>query len=93
MIGLWQGVGSMVPPALWLPVGLALLGRGRLGSRATLVLMLLPLAVSLGWVLVKNVSSASGADYPLSIEPIYAGLGVSVATWLAGLALQRKEVV
>ena len=91
VIGLWHDVGSIVTPALLLPVGLALLGRARLGPRATLVLMLLPLAVSLGWVLAKNLSAAPGADYPLSIEPIYAGLGVSLFTWLAGLALHRKE--
>ncbi len=92
VIGLWHDVGSIVTPTLLLPVGLALTGRARLGSGATLVLMLLPFAVSLAWVLAKNLSPAQGADYPLSIEPIYAGLGVSLVTWLAGLALQRKEL-
>ncbi len=91
VIGLWHDVGSIVTPTLLLPVGLALVGRGRLGSRATLALMLLPFAISLGWVLAKNLSPAPGADYPWSLEPIYAGLGASLLTWLAGLALRHKE--
>jgi hypothetical protein len=72
-------------------VGLALLGRGRLGARATLALMVIPFAVALGWVLSKSLSSAPGADYPWSIEPIYAGLGASLVTWLAGFALLRRR--
>jgi len=92
VIGLWHDVGSVVTPTLLLPVGLALVGRGRLGPRFTLALMLLPFAVSLGWVLAKDLASSPAAAYPLSLEPIYAGLGVSLVTWLAGLALKRKEL-
>jgi SSS family solute:Na+ symporter len=91
VVGLWHDVGSIVTPTLLLPVGLALVGRGRLSGAATLVLMLLPLAISLGWVLAKNLSPHAAADYPLHMEPIYAGLGASLLTWLAGLALHRKE--
>jgi hypothetical protein len=72
-------------------VAFALLGRGRLGPRATLALMVVPFAVSLGWVLAKSLSSAPGAGYPWSIEPIYAGLGASFIVWLAGFALSRRE--
>jgi SSS family solute:Na+ symporter len=83
VIGLWHDVGSVVTPTLLLPVGLALLGRGRLSGGATLALMLLPLSVSLGWVLAKALSRAAVASYPLSLEPIYAGLATSLLTWLA----------
>ncbi len=91
VIAIWHDVGSIVTPTLLPAVGLALLGRGRLGGRATLALMVIPFAVSLGWVLSKSLSSAPGADYPWSIEPIYAGLGASLVTWLAGFALLRRR--
>lgn len=87
VIGLWHDLGSVVTPTLLLPVALALLERGRLGSRATLALMLVPFAISLGWVLVH----AGGAPYPWSIEPIYAGLSASLVTWGVGHAWFRKE--
>jgi hypothetical protein len=91
VIALWHDVGSVVTPTLLPPVAFALLGRGRLGSRATLALMLVPFGVSLGWVLSRSFSSAPVADYPWSIEPIYAGLGASFLVWLAGFALIRRE--
>jgi SSS family solute:Na+ symporter len=91
VIALWHDVGSVVTSTLLLPVGLALLGHGRLRPRPTLALMLIPFAVSLGWVLAKPLSPVPGADYPWSIEPIYAGLGASILTWLAGLAFQHRE--
>ena len=92
VISLWHDVGSVVTPTLLLPVAFALLGRGRLGSRATLALMLVPFTVSLGWVLTKSLSSAPGAEYPWSIEPIYAGLGASFLVWLAGFSISLREL-
>ncbi|HEV2105219.1 MAG TPA: sodium:solute symporter family protein [Candidatus Eisenbacteria bacterium] len=83
VIGLWHDLGSIVTPVLLLPVALALLGRGRPGPRATLALMLIPGLVALGWVLWKAFPPAGAAGYPWSIEPIYAGLAASLATWAA----------
>jgi SSS family solute:Na+ symporter len=91
VVGLWHDVGSIVTPTLLLPVGLALIGRAKLSGGATLLLMLLPLAISLGWVLTKNFATDPAADYPLHLEPIYAGLGVSLLTWLAGLAWKTRR--
>jgi solute:Na+ symporter, SSS family len=85
VIGLWHDIGSVITPVLLLPVGLALAGRGRLGSRWTVALMLVPGAVALGWVLAKTFAWLPG--YPFGLEPIYAGLGASLATWLAGRVL------
>lgn len=93
VIGLWHDVGSVVTPTLLLPVGLALAGRGRPGPRGTLALMLLPFAVSLAGVLAHDLAPAATARFPLNIEPIYAGLAVSLGTWLASLAFPRKESV
>lgn len=85
VIGLWHDIGSVVTPVLLLPVSLALAGRGRLGARWTVALMLVPGALSLFWVLARPFGWLPG--YPFGIEPIYAGLGASLLTWLAGRSL------
>jgi SSS family solute:Na+ symporter len=89
VIGLWHDLGSIVTPTLLLPVALALGGRGRLGPRRTMALMLVPAAVSLSWVLAKALAWLP--DYPFHLEPIYAGLGASALTWLAGRAFSPVD--
>jgi len=89
VIALWHGIGSVATPMLLLPVATALTGRGRLGPRWTVAFMALPGLVSLCWVLAKSFAWTPG--YPLRLEPIYAGLGASLLTWLAGRALSRRE--
>ena len=82
VIGLWHDLGSITTPALLLPVGLALAGRGRPGPRGALLLMLVPLLVSLAWVLYAHAVATPRGGYPWSVEPIYAGLGSSALVWL-----------
>jgi len=53
VIGLWHDIGSITTPALLMPVGTALLERGRVGPRWTTAAMVLAFVVSTGWVLVK----------------------------------------
>ena len=89
IISLWHDLGSVLTPTLLLPVSLALLERGRLGARTTLALMVIPAALSLGWVLWKSWPVLHHSDYPFSIEPIYVGLAASLLTWLMGLACRR----
>jgi SSS family solute:Na+ symporter len=98
VIDLWHDLGSIVTPALLLPVGTALLRRGRLGSRATLAAMVIPFAVALVWVLERRVSQsaaggAAGATppWPWSIEPIYAGLSTSLVIYAAGWSLAFRR--
>jgi SSS family solute:Na+ symporter len=86
VVSLWHDLGSIVTPTLLLPVLLAFARRGRPGPRAVLWLMLVPCAVTLGWVLWK----ASAGGYPLGLEPIYAGLGASLLVW-AVTAIPRRE--
>ncbi len=89
VIALWHDVGSVITPVLLLPVALALAGRGRPGPRATVALMLVPGIVALAWVLAR--ARAGGAGYPFHLEPIYAGFGASLVTWLAARAFTRRE--
>jgi SSS family solute:Na+ symporter len=92
VIGLWHDLGSITTPPLLLPVGAALLGRGRLGTRWTLASMTLSFAVSLGWVLAKAFAPAGRpADYPWSIEPIYVGLAAALAVYGAGWLVTSRR--
>jgi SSS family solute:Na+ symporter len=85
VIGLWHDLGSLVTPALLLPVGTALIGRGMLGPRWTMAAMLGPLAVTAFWILGRapDVAGAPG-PYPLHLEPIYAGLAASLLVYGCG---------
>jgi SSS family solute:Na+ symporter len=91
VIELWHDLGSIATPVLLVPVAVALRGRGLLGPRWTLAAMALPFALTLGWVLAKDLARDPAAGYPLSIEPIYVGLAASLAVYAAGRALGRKE--
>jgi SSS family solute:Na+ symporter len=85
VVALWHDLGSITTPALLLPVGTALLGRGRLGPRWTLAAMVVPFVLSLVWVLAGALPRAGATGgYPLSIEPIYAGLAASFIVYAAG---------
>jgi hypothetical protein len=53
--------------------------------------MVLPGAVTLGWVLWKSVPAARGA-YPLGMEPIYAGLVTSLLAWGASRFIREERL-
>jgi SSS family solute:Na+ symporter len=91
VIDLWHDLGSITTPSLLLPVGVALLGKGRLGPRWTLAAIGVPFAVTLYWVLTKNLAPAGAGHYPYSLEPIYAGLAASLLVYAPGWLLTRKE--
>ncbi len=93
VIALWHDLGSIVTPTLLLPVGCALLQRGRLGPRWTLAAMVAPFACSLVWVLLEAFPPPGAtAAYPWSIEPIYVGLTVSLLVYGAGWLWPKTEV-
>jgi SSS family solute:Na+ symporter len=91
VIGLWHDIGSITTPALLMPVGTALLERGRVGPRWTAAAMLLAFAVATGWVLIKAFPPAGATgSYPLGLEPIYAGLGVSLLVYATAWAARSR---
>ena len=93
VIALWHDLGSIVTPTLLLPVGTALLQRGRLGARWTLAAMLAPFGLSLAWVLLKAFPPPGmAAGYPWSLEPIYVGLAASLLVYCAGWLRPKTEV-
>jgi SSS family solute:Na+ symporter len=91
VIGLWHDIGSITTPALLMPVGTALLGRGRVGSRWTGAAMVIAFVVSTGWVLVRAFPPAGVTPaYPFGLEPIYAGLAASLLVYAAGWATRSR---
>ncbi|HTM57754.1 MAG TPA: sodium:solute symporter family protein [Candidatus Udaeobacter sp.] len=91
VIDLWHDLGSITTPTLLMPVMTAMLRRGRLGSRFTLVAMIVPFATSLLWVLERRMTHGGATRWPWSIEPIYAGLLASLLVYAAGWAFQRRN--
>lgn len=85
VIALWHDLGSIVTPTLLVPVAVALRGRVALGGGSMLAVMIAPFAVTLYWVLSHNLGNAG--RYPLGVEPIYAGLAVSIVTYGAARML------
>jgi SSS family solute:Na+ symporter len=91
VVGLWHDLGSLVTPALLLPVTAALLGRRVPGPRWAMAAMLVPAAVSAYWLIARVPAVDGGAPrYPLHLEPIYAGLAASLLTFGPGWALARR---
>jgi SSS family solute:Na+ symporter len=86
VIDLWHDLGSITTPALLVPVGTAMLGRGRLAPRWTAAAMVIPFFVSLAWILARYTHPQ--LHYPFGIEPIYAGLTASLSVYAAGLSLR-----
>ena len=85
VIGLWHDLGSVTTPALLLPVGTALLGRGRIAAPWTLAAMAVAFAVSLYGVVLRGLWPALAPHLPLgNVEPIYVGLAASLAVYVAG---------
>ena len=92
VIDLWHDLGSITTSCLLLPVATAMLRRGRLGPAWTLAAMVIAFLISLGWVLAPRLVAASPRAYPLSLEPIYAGLAASLLIHAAGWTLRRNRI-
>jgi len=91
VVEIWKLMGSIVTPALLLPVATALSGRGRLAPSWTLAAMAVPLAVTLFWVACGILPLLGGRrGYPGSMEPIYAGLAASLLIYAVGWLTQTR---
>ena len=87
VVDLWHDIGSVITPALLLPVAAALMGWSAVSAGWTLASMIAAFGVSLAFVLTKNLGH-SGV-YPWSIEPIYPGLVASLLVFAAGWSFKR----
>ncbi len=83
VVNLWYTVGTVVIPGLLVPLMAGYFERLKIPSRPAFLAMLLGWLTSLTWLLAGHLGGRSG-HYPLGIEPMYPGLGVSVLCWLYG---------
>jgi solute:Na+ symporter, SSS family len=81
-VDLWHDVGSVGVPALLVPLASSYAARGRMRPAAAVGSMVLGGGTALAWLLAARAPGAQG-HYPLGLEPIYAGLAVSAAIYLA----------
>ena len=91
VIGLWHDLGSVTTPALLLPVGTALLKRGRLNATGTMIAMCGAFATSLYGILARAYTPKASAPLPFAgLEPIYLGLLTSLTIYAIGLLLPGR---
>jgi len=81
VIALWKAVGSVITPALLLPLLGGFFPGLRAGSRTTLVSMLACSALALAWM----VPGWRGGENPLGLEPIFPALLLSLFFHLPAL--------
>lgn len=83
LVQLWKAVGSLITPALLLPLLGGFLPVLRAGRRWTLASMVCSSLVAIGWM----IPGWGGGEHPLGIEPIFPALAVSIllhaASWIS----------
>lgn len=88
VITLWKAVGSVITPALLLPLLGGFIPSLRAGSRVTLVSMLGSTVIAVGWM----VPGWLGGHNPLGLEPIFPALAFSLLLLLPAIWLRRRRV-
>ena len=83
VIKIWYTIGTIITPGLLVPLMASYFERLKIPSRYAFLAMLLGWSTSLGWLIAGYANSDSG-HYPLSIEPMYPGLVVSIMLWGIG---------
>ncbi len=92
VIDLWYVIGTLFIPALLLPLTASYYPRLRLGGTQTFVAMTGGFLVSFASFAAGHAMAANAApQYPLGIEPMYAGLSVSVLLYAAGLTAKHRN--
>jgi SSS family solute:Na+ symporter len=89
IITLWHDLGSVGAPMLLVPMLSSFTTRYRFPQAWVLPSMLLAGVSSLAWTLAPRLGLSDG--YWLGVQPIYIGLGVSLATYFVSLWLQRAR--
>ena len=83
VIEIWYTIGTIVIPGLLIPILASYFERMKISSTFAFLSMLLGWLTSLCWMLVGFINGNSG-NYPLDIEPMYPGLGISFIIWGIG---------
>jgi hypothetical protein len=83
-------VGSVGVSALLVPLLTSYVPRIRMTAVGAVAAIILGGGVAMFWLLWPRLHPGSG--YPLQLEPIYAGLGVSVLIWAATFWSGRRNL-
>ncbi len=89
-VDLWYAVGSIGVPALLVPLLSSYSPRWRMSSRAAVWAIAAGGGVSLAWIFWPRIAGA--VHYPLSLEPIYPGLAVSLLIWSSSFLSRRRNL-
>lgn len=81
VIDIWHDFGSVVTPALLVPLFFAFVGNRRMGSKSAITCILISGTASLIWLILGKMLYSDG--YLLNIAPIFPGLVTSLAIFLA----------
>lgn len=86
VIRLWYTIGTAIIPGLLIPLVTSYFERWKLSPGFAFVTMLLGWLTAMIWLVAGWVRQlGSSGVYPLGIEPMYAGLAVSLVVWQLGL--------
>jgi len=91
-VDLWHDVGSVGVPALLVVIASSYHPRHRMRPAAAAWCIAVSAVTALAWLLTKLRPGAGGA-YLLGIEPIYAGLAVSLLVWVLDRVWRRENTV
>lgn len=80
VVRLWYAIGSVAVPGLLVPLVTAYFPRYALPGRLVPPLMMVATGTSALWL-----AAGWGDEWPLGIEPMLPGLGVSILIWAVGL--------
>ncbi|MBE0643735.1 MAG: sodium:solute symporter family protein [Bacteroidetes bacterium] len=91
VIDLWYVIGTLFIPALLLPLTASYFPRILISSSATFIAMLGGFLVSAAsFIAGQSLAVDAVPHYPLGIEPMYAGLGISVLVYGIGILRRRQ---
>lgn len=83
VIKIWYTIGTVVIPGLLIPLLASYFDRLKIPAHYAFFSMLFGWLTSLVWLIAGYILSIPGS-YPLGIEPMYPGLGVSILIWWIG---------
>ena len=92
VIDLWYVIGSVCIPGLLMPVLGIYLRAFRLRRSSAVVALLLPILVSLGWLIAGTLQPSADQGYLyLGVEPFYPGLAAAIMIWIVGRDREASE--
>lgn len=91
VIKIWYTLGTVVIPGLLVPLMASYFERMKIGARYAFLSMLFGWITSLTWLIAGYINGDTG-NYPLGIEPMYPGLGVSMLIWGLGRVSLRMKM-